>query len=133
MSCFSSPCSSMLWGFFLLITKLVEKCHKLCGPVKMRGDDKSLHITTKPYREEQMNKGTEQTQIKQQRGKAYNQPVEQRIFRLPQIMTMFGLSRASIYRRMKDGQFPPNVSLGGGQARGWRKEDIDAWIADLEV
>ncbi|WP_429584041.1 helix-turn-helix transcriptional regulator [Paraburkholderia youngii] len=38
-----------------------------------------------------------------------------------------GLSRSTIYQRMKAGTFPPSVRLGAG-AVGWRAADIDAFL-----
>ena len=38
-----------------------------------------------------------------------------------------GLSRASIYRRIGDGEFPPPVRVGAKAVR-WKESDITAWI-----
>lgn len=35
-------------------------------------------------------------------------------------------SRATIYRKVKKGAFPPPLDLGNGQP-GWRPEDIQKW------
>ena len=40
-----------------------------------------------------------------------------------------GLSRSTIYQRIKDGTFPPPISLGA-KAVGWLQSDIDDWIAE---
>lgn len=58
-----------------------------------------------------------------------------RIFRLTTVTHLTGLSRATIYRRMADGSFPRQVSLGGptGRAVGWRESDIAAFIDGLQT
>jgi prophage regulatory protein len=39
-----------------------------------------------------------------------------------------GLSRSSIYKKMSDGTFPRQISLGL-RSVGWLESDIDDWIA----
>ena len=53
----------------------------------------------------------------------------ERLIRLPEVLTMVGLGRSSIYRQIAEGQFPKPVDLGGGRAVAWRQSDISAWIA----
>jgi prophage regulatory protein len=53
------------------------------------------------------------------------------ILRLKHVKTRTGLSRSTIYQRIKDGTFPAQVSLGP-RAVGWLEADIGAWI-DLQV
>ncbi|MEX3809017.1 helix-turn-helix transcriptional regulator [Paraburkholderia sp. BR13439] len=50
--------------------------------------------------------------------------------RRAQVERETGLSRSTIYQRMKAGTFPPSVRLGAG-AVGWRAADIDAFLASL--
>ena len=54
------------------------------------------------------------------------------IIRLPEVMKHVGLSRATIYRRMKDGSFPKQVQLSTSDARGapvgWSSAEVMAWI-----
>lgn len=52
------------------------------------------------------------------------------ILRLKAVTARVGMSRATIYRRIADGQFPAQVSLGGTSV-GWRESDINLWIAGL--
>ena len=54
---------------------------------------------------------------------------EPAFYRLREVVRITALSRASIYRRIAAGDFPPQVSLGG-RAKGWRREDVQAWIED---
>ena len=42
------------------------------------------------------------------------------------------LSRATIWRKVKDGKFPQPVRIGVRGIR-WRRADIDQWIASLPV
>lgn len=52
-----------------------------------------------------------------------------RILRLPGVMEKVGLSKASIYRLMKEGKFPPPLELGD-RARGWNESSLDEWIEE---
>lgn len=52
----------------------------------------------------------------------------QRIIRLPEVKTRTGQSRSTIYQRIKEGTFPPPISLGGRNV-GWLEEEIENWIA----
>lgn len=49
------------------------------------------------------------------------------LLRLPEVLKMTGLSRASIYRRIKKGTFPDRVCLGG-RSVAWVEEEVVAWI-----
>jgi prophage regulatory protein len=49
------------------------------------------------------------------------------ILRLSTVKTATGLSRATIYRRIRQGTFPAPVSLGG-RAVGWLESEIGGWI-----
>ncbi|WP_439683407.1 AlpA family phage regulatory protein [Cupriavidus oxalaticus] len=51
------------------------------------------------------------------------------ILRRKQVEQETGLSRSTIYQRIKDKTFPPAVQLGP-RAVGWRRGDIDAFLAD---
>jgi len=51
-----------------------------------------------------------------------------RILRMRVMRDRVGLSRASIYRLIARGLFPPSVPLGGTIV-GWRESEINAWIA----
>jgi prophage regulatory protein len=52
-----------------------------------------------------------------------------RLIRINEVMSRVGLCKASIYNRIKDGNFPRPVSLGG-KSVGWLESSIDQWIAD---
>ena len=51
-----------------------------------------------------------------------------RILRLPEVLRITGLSRASIYRLVRSGTFPPSVKLTA-RTIGWNSTDIETWIA----
>jgi prophage regulatory protein len=55
-----------------------------------------------------------------------------RIDRIESVSERTGLPKPSIYRLMKNGQFPKSVKLSA-RASGWRSSDIDAWIEQLET
>ncbi len=50
-----------------------------------------------------------------------------RILRRGEVEDRTGLSRSSIYNRIRQGTFPPSVSLGG-KAVGWPEAAVDSWI-----
>lgn len=58
---------------------------------------------------------------------------EQAILRWRDIIRVVRLSRVTIWRRVKDGDFPKPVRLGGPRSRavGWRRTDIERWLNDL--
>lgn len=60
-------------------------------------------------------------------------PDRRRVVRLPEVMEITGLSRTTIWRRERDGSFPPPIRLGGEHTRavGWREADIYDWIDGL--
>jgi prophage regulatory protein len=51
-----------------------------------------------------------------------------RFLRLKEIRQRVGLSRSTIYRMMKDGTFPPSLSLGA-RTSVWLVSEVEAWIS----
>jgi prophage regulatory protein len=51
------------------------------------------------------------------------------ILRRKQVEQVVGLSRSTIYQRIKDGTFPKAVSLGGRMV-GWRASDVELFLVD---
>ncbi len=51
----------------------------------------------------------------------------ERLLRLPEVKSRTGYGRASIYRKVRLGEFPCPYSLGG-RAVAWKASEIDAWI-----
>lgn len=49
------------------------------------------------------------------------------ILRLKEVLARTGVSRPSIYRWIKAGEFPAPVQLGPNSV-GWRDTDVQAWI-----
>jgi prophage regulatory protein len=47
--------------------------------------------------------------------------------RLPQVQRRTGFSRSTIYKRVSEGTFPRQISLGG-RCVAWLESDIDRWI-----
>jgi prophage regulatory protein len=56
-------------------------------------------------------------------------PEPDRIIRLKTVLFRTGLSRSTIYRKIAEGTFPPQISISIHGA-GWRESDINHWIAD---
>ena len=54
-------------------------------------------------------------------------PTRDTYLRLPDVMAATGLSRPTIYRRIRSGEFPPNYSLGGHSVA-WKRSEIEDWI-----
>jgi prophage regulatory protein len=52
-----------------------------------------------------------------------------KIYRLPTVKAITGLSRSTIYLRISKKQFPAPISLGA-RAVGWLEFDVDAWLAE---
>ena len=53
-----------------------------------------------------------------------------KIYRLPDVMNMTGLSRSSIYLRVSTDEFPKPVKIGR-RAVGWPEDSIIAWQAKM--
>ena len=53
-----------------------------------------------------------------------------RILRTPEVVKATGLSKTTIWRRVRSGDFPAPVKLGSLATRsiGWREGDIEEWI-----
>ena len=54
-----------------------------------------------------------------------------RVLRLPEILALTGLSRASIYNLVGAGTFPVPLKLGP-QAVGWLQSEVRGWLATRE-
>ena len=52
--------------------------------------------------------------------------MRERIYRLPQVMELTGLSRSSIYLALSKEEFPKPVKIGR-RAIGWPEKSIDEW------
>jgi predicted DNA-binding transcriptional regulator AlpA len=54
-----------------------------------------------------------------------------RFLRRTEVERLVGLSRSTIYSRMKDGRFPANLDIGGVVV--WREADVQHWMATRGV
>lgn len=52
-----------------------------------------------------------------------------RFLRLPEVKARTGMSRSTIYNRIRDEQFPAPRNLGGNISA-WMEADVDGWIKD---
>lgn len=55
--------------------------------------------------------------------------VADRIVRMKTVLARVGLSRSTIYRKIAEGTFPPQIRISINGA-GWRQSDIDRWVAN---
>lgn len=56
-------------------------------------------------------------------------PELERILRMRTVLERTGLSRSTLYRKMRDGTFPKQVRISE-HCCGWRESAINRWIAD---
>jgi prophage regulatory protein len=56
-------------------------------------------------------------------------PQPERILRMRTVLERTGLSRSTLYRKMRDGTFPKQVRISE-HCCGWRESAINRWIAD---
>ena len=52
-----------------------------------------------------------------------------KLLRLPQVKTITGLSKSTIYARISEGTFPKQIPLGPRLVV-WVESDIQKWIAE---
>jgi|TARA_R100001132_G_C3253305_1_gene79737 prophage regulatory protein len=57
---------------------------------------------------------------------------ENRLIRLPEVISKVGYARSNIYKLIADGEFPKQVRLGK-RAVAWRERDINQWIEERAV
>ena len=53
-----------------------------------------------------------------------------KIYLLPEVITMTGLSRSSIYLRISTNEFPKPIKIGR-RAVGWPEDSLIAWQAGV--
>jgi prophage regulatory protein len=56
-------------------------------------------------------------------------PEPDRIIRLKTVLYRSGLSRSTVYRKINEGTFPPQVKLSLNGV-GWRESELNRWIAN---
>lgn len=74
----------------------------------------------------------ERLEVQKERNEKNNVEVFARIYRLPQVAAMYGVSGATIKRMVKTGKFPSPVSIGTGRAIGWLTKDLRHWEENLK-
>lgn len=52
---------------------------------------------------------------------------QDKILRLPEVIEIIGLSKATIYLQMRNGTFPQSIHLGAN-SRGWVLSEINSWL-----
>lgn len=50
-----------------------------------------------------------------------------RLLRIDEVTSRVGLSRTTIWRREREGEFPARVKLSGN-AVAWREDEVEEWI-----
>lgn len=58
---------------------------------------------------------------------------ELKLLRMPAVLERTGLSKSTLDRRMKAGQFPRPVKLAGTRLVAWRSDDIARWIESQPI
>ena len=53
-----------------------------------------------------------------------------KIYRLPEVIALTGLSRSSIYARVSSNEFPKPIKIGR-RAVGWSEQSLIAWQAKV--
>jgi prophage regulatory protein len=56
-------------------------------------------------------------------------PEPDRILRLKTVLARTGLSRATLYRKIRDGSFPAQIPISLHGA-GWHESAVNRWVAD---
>ena len=55
--------------------------------------------------------------------------LQRKLLRLPQVKSITGLSKSSIYARISEGTFPKQIPLGPRLVV-WLESDIQKWISE---
>lgn len=53
----------------------------------------------------------------------------QRLLNMKEVIDRVKLSKATIYKRISDGEFPRQISIGGKRVA-WLESEIDEWIVE---
>lgn len=64
--------------------------------------------------------------------KSFDDLPDSALLRCPQVLTLTGMSRATLHRRIKQGKFPRGVQLGENSVA-WRAGDLRQWLKALEA
>lgn len=55
-----------------------------------------------------------------------------RVLRFPEVITVTGFKRSTIYKKIARGQFPAPFGIGD-RAVGWRRSTIEKWLEEREA
>ncbi len=55
---------------------------------------------------------------------------ETKILRWADLKPILGLSRMTVYRMEKAGEFPKRIRLASGNSVGWLEHEVEAWLAE---
>lgn len=55
--------------------------------------------------------------------------MQKTVLRMPDILALLGISKATLYRMVEEGRFPAPFKIGK-RLNGWRLTDIQAWEAN---
>ena len=61
--------------------------------------------------------------------------MEHAILRLPEVKAVTGLSKTTLWRRVRAKEFPAALRLGGPGSRavGWRRTDVEKWLRERQA
>jgi prophage regulatory protein len=54
--------------------------------------------------------------------------MSEQLLRCHAVLARIGISRSRLYELVRDGQFPPPVSVCGGHVIAWHEAVVDEWI-----
>ena len=57
------------------------------------------------------------------------------ILRQREVTTLTGLSKTTLWRRVRAKEFPPALRLGGPGTRavGWRRSEVEQWLRERQA
>ncbi len=58
--------------------------------------------------------------------------MNQLVYRIGDLQRVIGLSKWTVYKLMKTGDFPHPIQLTS-KAVGWRASDVERWVTDRQV
>lgn len=58
--------------------------------------------------------------------------MSKKILRTKQVLGRIGTSRTTLYRKVRDGEFPPGIKLGPNSV-GWEEEVVEEWLSNCET
>lgn len=55
---------------------------------------------------------------------------DDRVLRLPEVVSLTGLSKSGVYQAIQDNHFPKPLKLGK-RASGWLQSEVSGWISSI--